>query len=381
MTNRIRIGVMVPSTNTTCEADFQLVSSKNVSIHGSRLWLTNDSGGDTDFDRMNSEIESAARYLATANVDAISYGCTTGSFYKGPGWDEEMMKIIEKAAGVPAAATSPSVVQALRFFGAKRISVATPYPDYNNQKLLAYLEAMGFEVLNLEGEPVAAASGNQGINNQDPESVMEFAAKICRDDADALLTQGVDDVVKHGLFMVGKRCRRLIEDHHFGGKHQRPCDFDHLLLGDRKIAYHVLRAERALQPIENFSTLPVQSLPIDQVAPLLGQASQEDVFGHRHFRHQRLLLVNQDDAALLGALGVIENLLFALEQDLTAIGFVLAGQHFHQRGFTGTVLAEQGMNLTCPNIEADLVERDHPREFLGDVHQREDWRFCFPRRI
>ncbi len=187
MAKRIRIGVMVPSTNTTCEADFQLVASKNVTIHGSRLWLTNNFGGDEDFDRMNSEIESAARYLATANVDAISYGCTTGSFYKGPGWDEEMMKLIEKAAGVPAAATSPSVVQALRFFGAKRISVASPYPEYNNTRLRAYLEAMGFEVLNLEGEPVAAASGNQGINDQEPESVVEFAASICRDDADALL--------------------------------------------------------------------------------------------------------------------------------------------------------------------------------------------------
>ena len=97
------------------------------------------------------------------------------------------MKLIEKTAGVPAAATSPSVVQALRFFGAKRISVASPYPDYNNQKLRAYLEAMGFEVLNLEGEPVAAASGNQGINDQEPESVVEFASSICRDDADALL--------------------------------------------------------------------------------------------------------------------------------------------------------------------------------------------------
>ena len=187
MAKRTRIGVMVPSTNTTCEADFQLVASKDVTIHGSRLWLTNDFGGDEDFDRMNSEIESAARYLATANVDAISYGCTTGSFYKGPGWDEDMMKLIEKVSGVPAAATSPSVVQALRFFGAKRISVASPYPDYNNQKLRAYLEAMGFEVLNLEGEPVAAASGNQGINDQEPESVVEFASSICRDDADALL--------------------------------------------------------------------------------------------------------------------------------------------------------------------------------------------------
>ena len=187
MAIRTRIGVMVPSTNTTCEGDFQLVADRNVTIHGQRLWLTNDFGGDDDFNRMNSEIESAARYLATAGVHAIAYGCTTGSFYKGLGWDEEMMEVIQKASGVPAAATSPSVVAALRFFGAKRISVATPYPSYNNEKLRAYLEAQGFEVLNLEGEPVAAASGNQGINDQDPESVVEFASSICREDADALL--------------------------------------------------------------------------------------------------------------------------------------------------------------------------------------------------
>ncbi len=37
------------------------------------------------------------------------------------------------------------------------------------------------------GEPVAAASGNQGINDQEPESVVEFASKVCREDADALL--------------------------------------------------------------------------------------------------------------------------------------------------------------------------------------------------
>ena len=149
MAIRTRIGVMVPSTNTTCEADFQLVADRNVTVHGQRLWLTNAFGGDDEFDRMNAEIESAAKYLATANVDAIAYGCTTGSFYKGPGWDEEMMELIQRAAGVPAAATSPSVVEALRFFGAKRISVASPYPRYNNEKLHAYLVAQGFEVLNL----------------------------------------------------------------------------------------------------------------------------------------------------------------------------------------------------------------------------------------
>jgi maleate cis-trans isomerase len=187
MTMRKRIGVMVPSTNTTCEADYQLAAPRGITIHGQRLWLTNDALGEEGMNRMNAEIEMGARYLATARVDVIAYGCTTGSFYKGPGWDREMLQVIERAAGVPAVATSPSVVDALMFFGARRISVASPYPEWNNRKLRAYLEGMGFEVLNLEAEPSAAQAGNQGINEQEPAVIAEFASRACRPDADALL--------------------------------------------------------------------------------------------------------------------------------------------------------------------------------------------------
>ena len=134
MSSRKRIGLMVPSTNTTCEADFQMAVPRGITVHGQRLWLTNEGTGHEVFNRMNAEIEAGARYLATAKVDVIVYGCTTGSFFKGPGWDREMCDVIQRAAGVPAVATSPSVVEALRAFGARRISVATPYPDWNNDE-------------------------------------------------------------------------------------------------------------------------------------------------------------------------------------------------------------------------------------------------------
>jgi maleate cis-trans isomerase len=164
-----------------------MVVPRSVTVHGQRLWLTNDALGPEGMDRMNAEIESGARYLATARVDVIAYGCTTGSFYRGPGGDQEMIEAIQRIAGVPAVATSPSVVAALRSFGARRISVATPYPEWNNQQLRRYLEAMGFEVLNVEAEPAAARSGNQGINDQDPAVIADFASRACRPEADALL--------------------------------------------------------------------------------------------------------------------------------------------------------------------------------------------------
>src|SRR2546427_12514256 len=81
---RKRLRVIVPSTNTNFEADFQMVAHENVKIHRQRLWLTNDAQDADGMNRMNAEVESGARYLATANVNVVVYGCTTGSFYRGP---------------------------------------------------------------------------------------------------------------------------------------------------------------------------------------------------------------------------------------------------------------------------------------------------------
>ena len=186
MSVRTRIGIMMPSTNTTCEADFQLAAPRDVTIHTHRLWMTNDSSGPEAFDKMNTEIETASRYLATAKMDAVAYACTSGSMVKGPGHDEEMVQLIEALAEAPAAATSAAVVEALRYYGARRVSVATPYPKWQNDKIKEYLEALGFEVLNIEGEPWASQQGHQGINDQDPETIVEFAAGVCKPEADVL---------------------------------------------------------------------------------------------------------------------------------------------------------------------------------------------------
>ena len=99
MSSRKRIGLMVPSTNTTCEADFQMMVPRGITVHGQRLWMTNEGLGDDGMNRMNAEIESGARYLATARVDVILYGCTTGSFFKGPGLGPGDVGLIERAAG------------------------------------------------------------------------------------------------------------------------------------------------------------------------------------------------------------------------------------------------------------------------------------------
>ena len=185
MAQRTRIGLIVPSSDVTCEPDFVMATPANVTVHSQRLWFQ-EGGGRENHDLMTAGLPEAARYLATAEVEAIALGCTTASFYKGPGWDTQLVGMMEEAVGVPALVTSLSVVQALRFIGATKLSVATPYGEWNNQKLTEYLEATGFQVLNLEADPWVSQASDRRIGDREPEAILGFAEAACRSEADAL---------------------------------------------------------------------------------------------------------------------------------------------------------------------------------------------------
>ena len=193
MENRKRVGMMMPSADGTAEPDFQMVlGPKGVAVHGHRLWQDdNRHDPEKHFGQMNSEIESAARYLSSVRLDAIAYTCTTGSFFKGPGWDQEMLQKIKGASGVEAFATTPSVVKALQFKGARKISAITPYPEWNNIKLREYMEAMGFEVLNVDAHPKPSL-GEIMAYEQEPDEIVEWGIEKCDPDADVLFCSCTD---------------------------------------------------------------------------------------------------------------------------------------------------------------------------------------------
>ena len=186
MAQRKRIGLAVPSSDITCEADFMMAAPPGVTIHSHRLWLPVEGAGKGSADLMCSQVPEAAKYLATAKVDAIAFGCTTASFYNGPEAAADLVRAMEEATGAPAAVTSQSAVEALRFFGAKKVSIVTPYKEWANRRLIEYMTDAGFEVLNLEADPWAFEESGRMIGEREPEDILEFASAACRPEADAL---------------------------------------------------------------------------------------------------------------------------------------------------------------------------------------------------
>jgi maleate cis-trans isomerase len=182
-----RIGLLVPSTNTTVEADFQRIGTCAASFHSQRMRASNGEMTAAVLEAMNERLPVEASCLGSAEVDVVGYACTSGTFFKGPEWDREVVETIRAATGRPAVATMSSVVDALAGLGARRISVVTPYPEWTNIRMKAYLEGCGFDVLNIESNAAASAGGHRFINDQEPAEIADFAARVCRPDADALL--------------------------------------------------------------------------------------------------------------------------------------------------------------------------------------------------
>ena len=143
-----RLGVIVPSSNTTVETEFYAaLHGSQITIHNARIPLCDVTV--KGLWAMEKETEAAAELLKDADVDAVVFACTSGSLVKGVGQDAALAQRIGKVVGRPVVVTSRAVVEALTEVGAHRIAVATPYVDEVNKKETEFLEKSGFEVVNL----------------------------------------------------------------------------------------------------------------------------------------------------------------------------------------------------------------------------------------
>jgi maleate cis-trans isomerase len=176
-----RIGLMVPSSNTTVEPEFYRALPRGVTLHTARLYLTRIAP--EAILQMVQDMEAQAKLLASADVDVIVLGATAPSFLKGLGYDRELIGKLEAATGRKATTTTTALIEALRHVGARRVVLGSAYDDKVNGIAKAFLEASGIEVLGMEG---LALVDNLIVGRLAPETAYDLALKVNRADADAI---------------------------------------------------------------------------------------------------------------------------------------------------------------------------------------------------
>ena len=140
-----KVGLIVPSVNTTTEPEFTWIAPPGISFHAARVFM-NVTSPDA-LRAMNAEVHRAAELLATLSPDVVAYACTAGTFIDGPAAATELLAQIKEVVNCPVVATSTAMVAALRRLGVTRMALATPYPDDVTEAERSFFVASGFEVL------------------------------------------------------------------------------------------------------------------------------------------------------------------------------------------------------------------------------------------
>src|SRR5687768_4183984 len=177
-----RIGLLVPSSNTTVETEFFRALPADVTLHTARLFLSTIAP--ESILAMIEDMERQAKLLATADVDVIVLGATAPSFLKGLGYDRELIAKIEGATGKKATTTSTALVDAIRAIGAKRIVLGSAYTQRVNDIAKSFLEASGIQVTDVKG---LSLTDNLVVGRLSANTAYDLALTLDRTNADAIV--------------------------------------------------------------------------------------------------------------------------------------------------------------------------------------------------
>ena len=178
---RANIGFILMSTDLAGESDFFEMAPKDVGIHITRLKTEDYTTVKTLSDHINYMADAASRIQPDTKPNVISYSCTSGSIVIG---EEKVMNEIKKGAphSIPMTLVT-GVVDALKELKIKKLVVGTPYLDEINVMESKFLEAKGFEVLDIQGLNLETGVSFGRVT---PEYWKKFALEIDSPKAEAI---------------------------------------------------------------------------------------------------------------------------------------------------------------------------------------------------
>ena len=176
-------GILVPSTNTTCEIEFCRLPP-DLQVHTGRL----GKGGSTPFSpSLDADVTYQSKLLGEARVEVIALAQTSASLFADD-YDEVTVKRMREASGVPSLTSAQAIGKALRALGTLRIAMATPYSEEVIARAKHYYETKyGITVVATES---LGATNSYAIGKMDAGVAQAAFSRIDRPDIDALMVPG-----------------------------------------------------------------------------------------------------------------------------------------------------------------------------------------------
>lgn len=176
-------GILIPSTNTTCEIEFSSLPL-DLQVHTGRL----GKGGSTPFSpSLDADVAYQAKLLGDARVEVIALAQTSASLFADD-YDEVTVKRMTEASGVPSLTSAQAMGRALRALGTLRVAMATPYSEDAIARAKHYFQSKyGVTVLASES---LGATDSYAIGKMDAGAAEAAFGRIDRPDVEALIVPG-----------------------------------------------------------------------------------------------------------------------------------------------------------------------------------------------
>ncbi|MEV0057289.1 Asp/Glu racemase [Saccharopolyspora sp. 5N102] len=170
-----RLGLIVPSSNTTMETEIPELLGRHAATSGERF-TTHSSRAvlhtvdPESLHRMVGEGDRCAAELADAHVAAIGYACLIALMAEGPRAHERIEPhLAEVTAGnnspAPVVSSAGALVRTILELGLSRVAIVTPYLPELTEMVIRYLGAYDVEVVDSVSLGVP---NNIAVGNLDP---------------------------------------------------------------------------------------------------------------------------------------------------------------------------------------------------------------------
>jgi maleate cis-trans isomerase len=178
MSVQARIGLIIPSSNSLTERQFNHYAPQGVGIHVTRLRMTGKFR--KPWNDLKPQLAEAAAALSDVRPAIIVFHCTANSMENGLAHEAAIVETIQQASGCKTITTAEAIREAFARCAIKKLVLISPYVQATNQHEVSYLSEAGFTVLHELG----LALESQGYGSVTPEEWIRVVNENTRPDAD-----------------------------------------------------------------------------------------------------------------------------------------------------------------------------------------------------
>jgi maleate isomerase len=189
-----RIGLIVPSSNTTMETELPELFRRQTqstgqpyTFHSSRARMT--TVNHAELAAMVGAAERCAVEVSDAAVEVIAYACLVAVMAQGEGAHLEQEELLRKAAAdnghpAPVVSSAGALVRTIKVMGAKKVAIVTPYMKPLTDLVARYIESEGIGVVDAVSLEV---DDNREVGRLDTANLPGVARAMRREGADAVV--------------------------------------------------------------------------------------------------------------------------------------------------------------------------------------------------